>query len=63
VGSWVATKHVLQYLKGAMHFGLKYIGNGESVLHGFINSSWVGSASDKRSTSGCCFNLGSNMVS
>jgi hypothetical protein len=31
---WVAAKHVLQYLKGTMHFGLRYVGDGELVLHG-----------------------------
>jgi hypothetical protein len=28
---------VLQYLKGTVHFGLRYVGDGELVLHGFTN--------------------------
>jgi hypothetical protein len=32
------------------------------VLHEFTNSDWASSASDQRSTSGYCFNLGSVMV-
>lgn len=35
---WIATKHVLQYFKGIVHFGLRYVGEGELVLHGFIDS-------------------------
>jgi hypothetical protein len=56
---WVAAKHVLRYLKGTVHFGLRYVGDGELVLQGFSDSDWAGSASDRRSTSGCCFSLGS----
>jgi hypothetical protein len=51
---WVAAKHVLWYLKGTVHFGLRYVGDGEVVLQGFSDSDWAGSASDKKSTSGCC---------
>ena len=30
---------------------------------GYTNTNWVGSTTDKRSTSGCCFSLGSGFVS
>jgi hypothetical protein len=43
---WVATKHVLRYLKGTIYFGLRYVGGGQLVLHGFTNSNWTSSASD-----------------
>jgi hypothetical protein len=33
-----------------MHFGLRYVGDGKLALHGFTDSNWVSSASDKRST-------------
>jgi hypothetical protein len=46
-----------------VHFGLRYVGDGELVLHGFSEFDWVGSASDRRSTSRCCFSLGSGMIS
>jgi hypothetical protein len=60
---WVGAKHVLRYLKGTMHFGLMNVGDGELVLHGFLDFDWAGSANDRRSTSGCCFSLGSSMIS
>jgi hypothetical protein len=39
---WVVVKHVLQYLKGTVHFDLRYVGDGELELHGFTNSNWAG---------------------
>lgn len=32
-------------------------------LEGYIDLDWVGSASDRKSTSGCCFSLGLAMIS
>ena len=49
-GHWIATKHMPRYLKDTMHFGLRYVGDGELVLQGFSESNWVGSASDRKST-------------
>ena len=60
---WVAAKHVLRYLHGTIGYGLRYT-SGEGVkLEGFTDSDWAGSAVDRKSTSGCCFSLGSAMVS
>jgi hypothetical protein len=52
---WIAAKHVLRYLRGTVGHGLR--------LQGYTDSDWAGSAMDRKSTSGCCFNLGSSMVS
>jgi hypothetical protein len=60
---WVATKHVLRYLHGTMDFGLRYLRVGGVQLQGYTDSDWVGSAMDKKSTFGCCFNLGSTVIS
>jgi hypothetical protein len=60
---WVATKHVLRYLRGTMEYGLRYLGDGEVKLQGYTDSYWEGSATDRKSTSGCCFSLGSTMIS
>jgi hypothetical protein len=60
---WVATKHVLRYLRGIVEYGLRYLGDGEVKLQGYSDSDWVGSATDRKSTSGCCFSLGSMMIS
>ena len=37
---WVATKHVLRYLRGIGGYGLRYVSNGEVRLHGYIDSNW-----------------------
>ena len=46
-----------------MYYGLDYRqGDGVSLI-GYTDSDWVGCASDRKSTSGCCFGLGSTVVS
>jgi hypothetical protein len=59
----VAAKHVMRYLKGTLDFGLCYNGDQDFKLIGYTDSDWAGSVSDKKSTSGCCFSLGSSMTS
>ena len=59
----MAAKHVLRYLKGTLDYGLRYASDGEIRLHGFTDSDWARNAKDKKSTSGCCFSLGSCMIS
>jgi hypothetical protein len=58
----VVVKHMLWYLKGTMHFGPRYVSDGELVVHSFSDFDCVGSAND-RSTLGCCFNLGLGVIS
>jgi hypothetical protein len=60
---WVARKHVLRYLRGTVGYSLRYVLGGEVRLQGYNDSNWLGSAVDRKSTSGCCFNLGSAMIS
>jgi hypothetical protein len=60
---WVATKHVLRYLRGTMEYGLRYLGDDEVKLQGYIDSDWEGSVADRKNTSGCCFSLESMMIS
>ena len=45
---------VLRYLKGTIHYGMKYEGDGELLLHGFVDSDWDGYASSRKSTSSYC---------
>jgi hypothetical protein len=59
----IATKHVMRYLKGTIEYGIKYDADCEFRLHGYSDSDWVGSVTDRKSTSGCCFSLGSGMIS
>jgi hypothetical protein len=52
-----------RYLRGTVEYGLRYLGDGEVKLQGYSDSDWAGSATDRKSTSGCCFSLGSMMIS
>ena len=56
-------KHVLRYLKGIVDYGIKYDANQKIKLNNFVDWDWEGSATDMKSTSGCCFSLGSDMIS
>jgi hypothetical protein len=58
----VATKHVMKYLKGTIDYGLSYVSDGETSLHGYVDSDWAGSVVDRKSTSECFFSLGSTIV-
>jgi hypothetical protein len=59
----VAAKHVMRYLKGSLYCGLSYDGDHDFTLSGYTDSDWARSFSDRKSTSGCCFSLGSAMIS
>ena len=59
----VAAKHVMRYLKGTIEFVLYYVGYHEYRLYGYIYVDWDGSASDRKSTLGGCYWLGSAMIS
>jgi hypothetical protein len=59
----VAAKHAMRYLKGTLDFGLNYAGDHDFTLSGYTDSDWAGSVSDRKSTSGCYFSLGSTMFS
>jgi hypothetical protein len=60
---WVAAKHVLRYLCGTIDYGLDYQRGDGVRLVGYTDSDWAGCVSDRKTTSGCCFRLGSKMVS
>jgi hypothetical protein len=59
----IAAKHVMRYLKGTLDCGLSYNGDHDFRLSGYTNLDWVGSFSDRKRTLGCCFSLGSTMIS
>jgi hypothetical protein len=59
----VAAKHVMRYLKGTLDYDLSYDGDHNFTLSGYTDSDWAGSVSNRKSTSGCCFSLGSTMIS
>ena len=47
----------MRFLKGTVECGLKYDMNLKINLEGYVDSDCVGSAIDKKSTSGCCFSM------
>jgi hypothetical protein len=59
---WITTKHVLMYLRGTMEYGLRNLRGDGVDLQGYTDSDWAGSAIDRKSNSGCCFSLGSTMI-
>ena len=46
----IATKHILRYLRSTVDYGLKYGANQKINLEGYVDSDWVGSAIDSKST-------------
>jgi hypothetical protein len=59
----VVEKNVMRYLKGTLDCGLSYDGDHDFTLIGYTDSNWAGSVFDRKSTSRCCFSLGSTMIS
>ena len=59
----IAAKHVMRYLKCIIEFSLYYVGNHDYILYGYTNADWVGSASDRKNTSGGCYSMGPAMIS
>jgi len=59
---WIAAKNPLRYLRGTITYGLRYITR-NLRLHGYSDADWAGSVVDRKSTSGCCFSLGSASIS
>jgi len=60
---WIAVKHVLCYLRGTLEYELLYERSGGVKLVGFIDADWEGCAEENKSTLGCCFNIGSSIIS
>ena len=59
----IAAKHILRYLRGIVDYGLKYDVNQKINLEGYVDSDWARSAIDRKRTLGCCFSMGSCMIS
>jgi hypothetical protein len=59
----VFAKHMIRYLKGTLEFGLCYNEDHDFRLIGYTDSDWAGNVFDRKSTSRCCFSLGSTMTS
>ena len=58
----MVANHAVRYLKGTVDYGLKYEVNQNINLEGYVDSYWVGSAIDRKSTSKCYFSMGSSVI-
>ena len=60
---YVAILRILRYLKGTLFHGLFYSTQSPLVLYAFSDADWAGDPTDRRSTTGYCFLLGSSLIS
>ena len=61
---WVAVKRIFRYLKGTADVCLSFSSHeGDSVLHGFVDSDWGGNSEERRSTSGYAFIFAGGAIS
>ena len=58
----IAAKHILRYLKGTVDYGIKYDVYQKINLEVYVDSDWESSAINRKSTSGCCFSMGSGVI-
>ena len=59
----LALKRIIKYVKTIAEFGVWYSKDTNDVLAGYSNVDWAGNADDRKSTLGCCFYVGNNLVS
>jgi hypothetical protein len=50
-------------VNGTSDYGIMYSHCENSILYGYCDADWAGSADDRKSTSGGCFFLGTNLIS
>ena len=54
---------ILRYLKGTLFHDIFYSAQSPLVLRAFSDADWVGDPTNRRSTIGYCFLLGSSLIS
>ena len=60
---YAAVLRILRYLKGTLFHGLFYFVQSPLILRAFSDADWAGDPTDRRSTIGYCFLLGSSLIS
>ena len=60
---YAAVLRILRYLKGTLFHGLFYSAQSPLTLRAFSDADWAGDPTDRRSTTGYCFLLGSSLIS
>jgi len=59
---WIDARNLLRCLQDTISHGLRYTARDVRIL-GYTDVDWAGSVVDHKSTSGCCFTLGSASIS
>ncbi|KAM6557137.1 hypothetical protein CsatB_004156 [Cannabis sativa] len=59
---WKIVKRILRYLKGTLDYGLDMSRSTSLELVGFCDADWASDIDDRRSTTGFCVYLGSNLI-
>ena len=57
-----AVKRIIKYVGGTCDYGLFYSKESNLSLVGFSDSNWAGNVDDRKSTTGGCFYVGTNLV-
>ena len=60
---WCAVKRILRYLNGTIDFGIMYSKKHSIDYKGFSDSDWAGDQTDRKSTSGYCFQFSGGVIS
>ena len=60
---WLVLKRILQYLKGSTSLGLILYPSSSLDIQTYTDADWASCPDDRRSTTGYCIFLGSNLVS
>ena len=57
-----SAKHLLRYIKGTLHLGLKFTKQAEFKLVGYCDADWAADKNDRKSITGYVFLLGGTVV-
>uniref|UniRef100_A0A2N9EUE1 Integrase catalytic domain-containing protein n=1 Tax=Fagus sylvatica TaxID=28930 RepID=A0A2N9EUE1_FAGSY len=60
---YAAVLHILRYIKGTLFHGLHFSAQSSLELRAYADADWAGDPTDRRSTTGYCFLLGSSLIS
>jgi hypothetical protein len=60
---YAAVLRILRYLKGTLFHGLHFSAQSPLTLRAYSDADWAGDPTDRRSTIGYCFLLGSSLIS
>uniref|UniRef100_A0A2N9I8W4 Integrase catalytic domain-containing protein n=1 Tax=Fagus sylvatica TaxID=28930 RepID=A0A2N9I8W4_FAGSY len=60
---YAAVLRILRYLKGTLFHGLHFSAQSPLTLRAYSDADWAGDPTDRRSTTGYCFLLGSSLIS